>query len=197
MWHYNAEHAGPAVVPEGTVRDGTSTVGTGPFLPLPRTPRQPARGPDPPHRILLVSSAGGVFQDLLALEPWWSRHDRAWAVERAADTEAVLKDDRVHWLTPLRRTKPRDMVSAVIRSRSILRRELPTFVISAGSSVAVPFFLLAAISRIPTAWLTSLNLISSGGLSGRVCCTSATFILAQRSSMLAVYPRAIPIGELY
>lgn len=33
------------------------------------------------YRVLLVSSSGGVLLDLLALRPWWSRHDQVFDVD--------------------------------------------------------------------------------------------------------------------
>ncbi len=49
----------------------------------------------PERRILMVSSTGGVLLDLLALRPWWSRHQVSWVAVPGPDTREVLGGERV------------------------------------------------------------------------------------------------------
>src|SRR5919108_945290 len=100
-------------------------------------------------RILLVSSSGGVLLDLLALEPWWSRHEVSWVAVRAEDTAALLTGQRVHWEREQSAHRPIGVLGAVTRSLRILRRERPDVIISAGTGVAVGVFLAARLLRIP------------------------------------------------
>lgn len=150
-----------------------------------------------PDRLLLVSSSGGVLLDLLALEPFLSRHEPLWAAVRASDTESALADRDVRWLTEQSLSQPGQLVAAVAQAVAILRREHPSAVVSAGTGVAVPFFLAARIFGIRSVWVETLNLISGHGLAATVCSRLATVVAVQRDSMRRAQPRAVLVGELY
>jgi hypothetical protein len=149
------------------------------------------------YRVLLISSSGGVLLDLLALEPWWSRHDTSWLVVRAPDTEATLAGRRVHWVAEQSARRPLRVLAAALRAGRLLRRERPDVVISAGSGVAVGVFLAARALRIPALWLETLNLVGAPGLASRVCTRLAAAVLVQRPSLASSRPRAVVLGELY
>lgn len=148
-------------------------------------------------RILLVSSSGGVLLDLLALKPWWSRYDTIWAAVRAADTESVLAGYRVRWIPDSSIKQPVGVLRGLLRARRIFRKERPNLVLSAGSGPAIPFFLLAFASGIPTFWVSTFNLMSTPGITARICGRLASRVLLQRPSMLEGHPNGIVIGELY
>jgi hypothetical protein len=149
------------------------------------------------RRILLVSSSGGVLLDLLALEPWWRQHDRAWAVVRAIDGESALAGERLHWIRDCSAAQPWGLVPGLVEAWRILRRERPGLVVSAGSGPAVPYFLLARVLGIPSFWLSTLNLVATAGLAARICSRLASRVLLQRASMRAAHPDGVVIGELY
>jgi hypothetical protein len=153
---------------------------------------RPRRG-----RLLLVSSSGGVLLDLLALEPFWSRHQHVWAVVRAADTESALLGRDVRWLEEKSISRPLQLLQGLPESLRLLRHERPTAVLSAGTGVAVPFFVSARVLGIPSLWISTLNLIRTPGLAARVCSRLATTVLVQRESMRSAHPRAVLVGELY
>ena len=148
-------------------------------------------------RLLLVSSSGGVLLDLLALEPFWSRHDHVWAVVRAADTESALRGRDVRWLEEKSISRPLQLLRGVQESVRILRGERATAVLSSGTAAAVPFFVGARLLGIPSLWISTFNLIRTPGLSARVCSRLATTVLVQRESMRSAHPRAVLVGELY
>lgn len=149
------------------------------------------------YRVLLVSSSGGVLLDLLALRPWWSRHDPVWVSVRAADTEVALEGQRVHWQRELSAGKPLRVLPAVARACRILLRERPDVIVSAGSGVAVGVFVAARMLRIPSFWIETLNLVGEPGAAGRTCSRLAAAVLVQRASLLASRRRAVLLGELY
>jgi UDP-N-acetylglucosamine:LPS N-acetylglucosamine transferase len=149
------------------------------------------------HRVLLVSSAGGVLLDLLALEPWWTEHITMWAAVRKPDTNARLSGASVHWIRELPTNRPWLVPAALIDAARILWSERPDVIVSAGSGAAAPFFLLAALTGIPSVWLSTFNLVRTPGIAARLCGRLATAVLVQRTSMLVAHPGAIVIGELY
>lgn len=91
-------------------------------------------------RVLLVTSSGGVLLDLLALRPWWSRHEASWVAVAAADTSSALAGQPVTWV-------PESV--GVWRAFRVLRKVRPDLVVSAGRRVATPFFLVARVLRVP------------------------------------------------
>ena len=151
----------------------------------------------PRYRVLLVSSSGGVLLDLLALKPWWSRHDVSWVAVRAEDTAALLSGQRVHWEREQSAHRPLGVLGAVMRSLQVLRLERPDVIISAGTGVAVGVFLAARVLRIPALWLETFNIVDTSGSASKVCGRLAGAVLVQRSSLLGARPRAVLIGELY
>jgi hypothetical protein len=150
-----------------------------------------------PRRVLLVSSSGGVLLELLALAPWWSRHEVVWAAVRAADTEPLLEGHRVHWIDDVSIRRPIGLLPGMLRARRILRAERPDLVVSAGSAPAVPFFLAAALTDIPTFWISTLNVLTRPGIAARICARVASRVLLQSPSQLAAHRDGLVIGELY
>jgi hypothetical protein len=149
------------------------------------------------YRILLVSSSGGVFQDILAMRCWWEQHHRAWAVVRAADTVSVLGEEHVHWVPEIRGKDLLGCATALPGAFRILRKERPQLLLSAGSGAAVPFFVAARLAGIPAIWLSTFNLVGTPGLAARVCAPLASAVVLQRATTGARHRRAVLLGELY
>jgi hypothetical protein len=151
-----------------------------------------------PKRILLVSSSGGVLLDLLALEPWWSRHDAVWAVARAADSVSALAGQRhIHWIREASVRQPLGILTGLVQAWRILRTERPELIVSAGSAPAIPYFFAARALGIPTFWISSLNILTTPGISARICARLTSRVLLQQPSMLGAHPNGIVIGELF
>src|SRR5689334_16671765 len=123
----------------------------------------------PRYRVLLVSSSGGVLLDMLALEPWWSRYDAVWAAVAAADTTSALARQRVYWISEVTLRSPFSLVPSLRQAWRILKREQPDLVVSAGSGPAISFFAVAQARGIPTFWFSTLNLVATTSLTGRIC----------------------------
>jgi len=149
------------------------------------------------YHTLLVSSSGGVLLDLLALEPWWAQHSPSWAVVRAPDTETALAGYRTYWMKEIRFERPLGVIGGVIQALKLLQEVRPDVIVSAGSGVAIGFFIAARIRRIPCFWLETFNMIDRSGLSAGICSRLASVVLVQRTSMLKAHPNAVMLGELY
>lgn len=149
------------------------------------------------YHLLLVSSSGGVLLDLLALRPWWEQHRTAWAVVKAEDTQSALLGQCVHWVKERQGNRPYGAIFGFFEALRILCREKPDLMVSAGSGVAVGFFLAARLLGIPAFWLETFNFICAPGLSSRICSRLSSEVLVQRPSLLEVHPHAVLLGELY
>jgi Oligosaccharide biosynthesis protein Alg14 like len=149
------------------------------------------------RRIVLVSSSGGVLLDLLGLESWWHDHDVHWVAVRAPDTVDRLEGHAVTWVTEV---KPADVIAlgkALVQAWRVLRRHRPDLMLSAGSGVAVPWFLVGAVLRVPTYWVETFNVIGRPGLAARVCGRLAKSVLVQHQHLLYRRRRAVYVGHLY
>jgi UDP-N-acetylglucosamine:LPS N-acetylglucosamine transferase len=70
-------------------------------------------------------------------------------------------------------------------------------IVSAGSGPAILFFLAARVRGIPTFWVSTLNVLTTPGISAKFCARVASRVLLQQPSMLGAHPSGIVIGELY
>ncbi len=146
--------------------------------------------------VLLVSTQGGHLAHLLALRDWWSGRDHVWVCPNTPDVADRLAGERViRSYSPTTRNLwnlARNIVLAV----GVLRRERPALVVSAGAGVAVPFFVVAWLLRIPTAFIEVYDRVDSPTLTGRLCGPFTTRRIVQWQSQLDFYPDARLVGPL-
>ena len=147
-------------------------------------------------RTVVVSSSGGVLLDVLALRPWWEG-DCAWWAVPAADTRELLAGLDVRWVPELRPRDLRRLLRATLRARQVLRDQPTRAVLSAGSGVAVPWFLAARLTGVPALWVETLNVLDRPGLAARLCARLATCVVVQHPHLLARHRRCVLVGELY
>ena len=148
-------------------------------------------------RLLLVSSSGGVLEDLLALRPWWGGLDRRWVAVRSADTEQLLAAEQVLWRDEATASSPVRLRAAVAEATRDLAEDPVDLVVSAGTAVAVPYFVAARRSGVASWWVETFNMVGDPGRAARLCAALATRTLVQRPELLVDRPRAVLVGELY
>jgi UDP-N-acetylglucosamine:LPS N-acetylglucosamine transferase len=149
------------------------------------------------RRTLLVSSSGGVLLDVLALRPWWRKHRVSWVAVEAPDTAELLTAFEVQWEPELRPSQLVELFRCTVRARKTLRRAGIELVVSAGSGVAVPYFLAARLAGVPAVWVETFNVIGRPGLAARLCAALASQVVVQHPELLARHRRAVNVGELY
>jgi len=147
--------------------------------------------------VLLVSSSGGVLLDLLALRPWWEARRTRWIAVPGPDTREALADADVTWRPDVPGFRPLALARATVDARRSLARDRPQVIISAGTGLAVAWFVAARSLRIPCLWVETLNMIGAPGRAARVCARLADRVLVQRPELLASRRRAVLVGELY
>lgn len=148
------------------------------------------------RRVVAVSSAGGVLLDLLEFDDWWSNDHVTWVAVDAVDTRRLLQDRDVRFDSEPR-TDPPALLSATRRAWTVLGELRPHVVVSAGTAIAVPYFLAARLLRIPAVWVETLNIVARQGKAARVCSRLAVTTVVQRPERLAAHRRAVMVGELY
>lgn len=155
-----------------------------------------AKAPAADRTVLLVCSSGGHLAQLLALEPWWSRHARLWVTFRTPDAESLLVDERTAWAHhPTTRSVPNLLRNTALALRT-MRRERPGLVITTGAGVALPFFIIAKLTKVPTAYIEVYDRIDLPTLTARLCRPFTTLFLAQWEEQRRFYPEAVVVGNL-
>lgn len=146
--------------------------------------------------ILLVSTQGGHLAHLLALHLWWEGHDRLWVCPDAPDVVDRLAGERV---VPSHSPTTRHVPNLLRNARlaiSLLSRERPSLVVSAGAGVAVPFFIVAWLRGIPTVFIEVYDRVDTPTMTGRLCGPFTTRRIVQWQSQLTFYPDARLVGPL-
>jgi len=156
--------------------------------------------PDPseatPGHVLLVGSAGGHLAQLVRLEPWWRQHRRTWVTFDKPDARSILADEDVVWAHhPTTRNIPNLLRNLVLAVREVWRRR-PDLVVSTGAGVAVPFFVVAWLLRIPTVYVEVFDRIDSPTMTGRLCRPFTTRFCVQWPEQQSLYRDTVVIGPL-
>jgi hypothetical protein len=150
----------------------------------------------PRLRLLLVSSGGGHLGQLQPLEPWWSQHDRLWVTFEGPSADALAGDRVVHAYSPTTRNL-KNLVRNIALAWSVVRHERPDVVVSTGAGVALPFFIVAWLHRIPRVFIEVYDRIDSRSLSGRLCRPFSTLFLLQWERQRELYGSGTVVGPLY
>jgi UDP-N-acetylglucosamine:LPS N-acetylglucosamine transferase len=146
--------------------------------------------------VLMVSTQGGHLTQLLVLRPWWSGRKRVWVCPGTPDVVDRLEGERlIPSYTPTTRNL-RNLVRNFLLAVRVVRRERPGIVVSAGAGVAVPFFLVAWLLRIPTVFIEVYDRVDSPTLTGRLCGPFTTRRIVQWEQQLGFYPDALLVGPL-
>lgn len=141
-------------------------------------------------KICLVCSSGGHLLELFRLADAWKDMDHFWVSFPGCDTDYLLQAERViHAYHPTNRNVWNLLRNFGVAFR-VLRNEKPTAIVSTGAGVAIPFFLLGRLLRIPTVYVESLTRIQKPSLTGRLIYPLATRFLVQWPELAQKYKKA-------
>jgi UDP-N-acetylglucosamine:LPS N-acetylglucosamine transferase len=146
--------------------------------------------------VLLVASSGGHLAQLCSLRPWWRDRARVWVTFRTPDAESALRGEDVRWAHhPTTRHVGNLLRNAWLALR-VLRRLRPSAVVTTGAGVALPFFVLAWLLRIPTVYIEVYDRMDTPTLTARLCRPFTRLFLAQWEEQRSFMPSAITVGPL-
>lgn len=127
------------------------------------------------------------------LRPWWEKHDRFWVTFDKTDVRHRLEEEDVVWAFHPTTRHAWNLLRNLWLAFRVLPRRRPELVVSTGAGVAVPFFLVARVLRIKTAYV---EIYGTPTLTGRLCYRMSNLFMVQLEDHLDVYPKAEFIGEL-
>lgn len=150
----------------------------------------------PKLRVLIVCSAGGHLAQLHRLEDWWREHDRAWVTFDTADARSLLVDEDVTYaFHPTTRNIP-NLIRNLWLAWRLVPKYKPDVVISSGAGVAVPFFWVARLRGIRTAYLEVFDRIDSRTVTGRLCKPATDLFLVQWEEQQKLYADSVVVGKV-
>jgi hypothetical protein len=154
--------------------------------------RKGARG----YRVGLVGSSGGHLAQLMALEPFWARHDRFWVTFDTPDAVSLLAGERVYWCHhPTNRHLPNLVRNTALAAR-VMAAERPDLILSTGAGAAIPYFWLAPLARSRSVFIEVIDRVDGPTLTARLVRPVATELLVQWPEQQAFFPRSRLVGPL-
>jgi UDP-N-acetylglucosamine:LPS N-acetylglucosamine transferase len=146
--------------------------------------------------LLVVTSAGGVLLDVLALARSWTGSRRFVAV-RATDTVEELATEQVRFRGERTERTVLGFAGELVVALIDLIAHRPMLVVSAGTRISVPWFTAAWLLGVPAVWVETLNLVDGQGHAARWCTRLADLVAVQRPERLALHARSVSVGGLY
>lgn len=149
-----------------------------------------ASGQSAGRGLCLVCSAGGHFMQLHSLGEVWRSGPRVWVTLPAADTQSLLKEERVRWAFGPTNRNVVNFFRNLRLAFSVLRRERPAAVLSTGAGVGVPFVWAARLLGIRTIFIEDMTRVTGLSLSGKLVYYVADLFLVQWPELATRYRRA-------
>lgn len=146
-------------------------------------------------KLCLVSSSGGHWEQLKKLKPLIEKYDGFFVTEKT-QFEAEAKYF-------LRQTDLKDklmifkMISNSFRALAIWIKERPDFVITTGTIVAYPFYLLSILTRKKFVFIETFGRADMPTVAGKMMEKHSDLFIVQWESQKKYYKKAIYGGCLY
>ena len=165
--------------------------------PKPAGPGRHTMAPQP-RPVLFVCSGGGHLAQLQSLRPWWSTRQRAWVTCDNPHSRSLLEGEDVIWAHfPTTRSIVNLVRNTLLAIRLLVRRRRrPAAIISTGAGVALPFFVVGRLVRVPTVYIEVYDRIDMPTLTGRLCRPFSSLFLVQWDDQGRIYPGAAVVGPL-
>lgn len=146
-------------------------------------------------KLCLVSSSGGHWEQLQRLQPLLEKYDGFYVSEKTtyncgANYTMLQTDLKDIWMIP-------KMIYNMGKAVFVWFREKPDFVITTGTLVAYPFYLLSILYRKKFIFIESFSRIYDGTKAGRMMYKHADLFIVQWETLLEIYPKAVYGGSIY
>lgn len=154
-------------------------------------------------KIILVSSKGGHFAQLLSLEEMFMKYDYLLLTEKSKSTEPLKAKYNIGFLKSRPNIDSKSLLFFLILvansfiSLKIFMTHFPKVVITTGSHTAVPTCLLAKLLGRKVIYIVSYARVKSSEKGANVIYPIADKFLVQWPEMQELYPKAIHKGGLY
>ncbi|MBQ4536493.1 MAG: beta-1,4-galactosyltransferase enhancer [Lachnospiraceae bacterium] len=146
-------------------------------------------------KLCLVSSSGGHWEQLQKLQPLIDKYDGFMVTEK---TQFEAKAKYLMIQTDLKdKLMPFKMLVNGFRALRIWITEKPDFVVTTGTMVAYPFYLLAILTRKKFVFIETFGRANMPTVAGRLMEKHSDLFIVQWESQKKHYKKAIYGGCLY
>ena len=146
-------------------------------------------------KVCLVSSSGGHWEQLKKLKPLIDKYGGFFVTEKTPFVEEgpylMVQTDLKDKLMPFK------MLVNTVHTLAIWVRERPDVVITTGTMVAYPFYLLAVLLKKKFVFIETFGRSSEPTVAGKLMQKHADLFFVQWESQKRFYNNAIYVGCLY
>lgn len=146
-------------------------------------------------KICLVSSSGGHWEQLRKLQPLIDRYSGFYVTEKTPFVDEgpylMVQTDLKDKLMPLK------MLVNAVRAVRIWIKERPDIVVTTGTMVAYPFYLLAVLFKKKFVFIETFGRSNEPTVAGRLMQGHADLFFVQWESQKRFYEKARYVGCLY
>lgn len=148
-----------------------------------------------PVRLCLVSSSGGHWEQLKKLKSLVDKYGGFYVTEKTPfvgkGPYLMLQTDLKDWLMPFK------MLVNTVHTLLIWARERPDVIITTGTMVAYPFYLLAVLLHKKFIYIETFGRSNEPTVAGKLMQKHADLFFVQWESQKKFYKNAIYVGCLY
>ena len=148
-----------------------------------------------PVRLCLVSSSGGHWEQLKKLKPLIDKYDGFYVTEKTPFVEngpyLMIQTDLKDHLMPFK------MLVNAVHTLLIWARERPNIIITTGTMIAYPFYLLAVLLHKKFIYIETFGRSNEPTIAGKLMQKHADLFFVQWESQKKFYNKAIYVGCLY
>ncbi len=146
-------------------------------------------------KVCLVSSSGGHWEQLQKLKPLIEKYDGFMVTEK---TPFVKGSPYLMVQTDLKdKLMPAKMLVNGVRACAIWAKERPDIVVTTGTMVAYPFYLLAVLFRKKFVFIETFGRSNEPTVAGKLMQKHADLFYVQWESQKRFYEKARYVGCLY
>lgn len=148
------------------------------------------------HKICLVSSSGGHWEQLKKLQPLVDKYDGFYVTEKTRFDASPAKylmwqtDLKDRWMIP-------KMIVNGVKAIYIWIKERPDYIITTGTMVAYPFYLMSWIFRKKFIFIETFGRANMPTVAGKMMEKHSNLFIVQWESQVKYYKKAIYGGCLY
>jgi hypothetical protein len=153
----------------------------------------------PSGKICFVCNSGGHLYQLYLLKPFWQKYDRFWVTFNRVDAKSRLRYERTYWAYFPTTRNLKNFLLNFLPAFQVLKKEQPAVIISNGSGVAVPFFLLGKfIFKCKLIYIEVFDRINMPTLSGKIIYRLNLYdeFILQWQEQKKFYPKGKVLGQM-
>src|SRR5690554_6425703 len=145
--------------------------------------------------IILISSSGGHYEQLLKLKELEIDYNLIWCTER---TRYQVKSDHKFPSIKLKSIFfPFKLLGAFLKSMYLIIKYKPMAIVSTGALVAIPISMTAKLFRKKVVFIETFARVKEGTRTGKFMYKRADLFIVQWENLKEIYPDAIYGGSLY